>query len=307
MYAAKGTARIYDKHPVMDSKRWAHYRHRAGDIVVTTAYKAGTTWMQTIVANLIFQDGKFPEAVTIMSPWLDMDMFDVEEVIAGIEAQSHRRAFKTHLPFDGIPFFDTAKYIYVGRDGRDVFMSLWNHQSRYTPDHKERSRQIAAQHGKVWPDYDGDIHAFWADWISKSWFDWEQDGFPYWSLLHHVQSWWDVRHRDNILFVHFADLLANPEAQVRRVAAFLEIGIDEALLPGILDRISFGTMKRDFDSIIPEAADIWQGGGETFMNKGTNGRWRDVLTQAELDQYDQAVTARLASDCAHWLEAGGKV
>lgn len=306
MRAADNTPRVYDKHPVMDSTRWDQYRHREGDIVVTTAYKAGTTWMQTIVANLIFQDGHFPEAVTIMSPWLDMDMVPVEDVIRGIEAQTHRRAFKTHLPFDGIPYFGTAKYIYVGRDGRDVFMSLWNHQSRYTPDHEARSRQIAAQHGKVWPDYGDDIHAFWADWITKSWFDWEQDGFPYWSLLHHVQSWWDVRHRDNILFVHFADLLGDTEAQVRRVAAFLDIEIDEALLPGILDRISFGTMKRDFDRIIPEAPEIWQGGGEAFMNKGTNGRWRGVLTPTELQQYEKAVAARLTPDCARWLESGGQ-
>ena len=29
-------------------------------------------------------------------------------------------------------FFPEAKYIFVGRDPRDVFMSLWNHYSNYT-------------------------------------------------------------------------------------------------------------------------------------------------------------------------------
>ena len=31
------------------------------------------------------------------------------------------------------------------------------------------------------------------------------------------------------------------------------------------------------------------GGGESFLHKGTNGRWRDVLTADELARYDAAV------------------
>ncbi len=299
--------REYDEHPIISGSRWQAYKHRVGDIVVTTSYKAGTTWMQTIVANLLYQDGNFPAPVSVMSPWLDMDLVPLEDIVEGLEAQTGRRSIKTHLPLDGIPYFDTAKYIYVGRDGRDVFMSLWNHHSGYSEEMAEISKEKAEAFGRDFPIAYGDIHAMWQDWISKGWYAWEGDGYPYWSHLHHVQSWWNFRHLDNIHFVHFADLLADPEKAVRAVASFLDIEIDEAMMPGILERIAFGSMKKNFDQIMPEAGEIWRGGGDVFMNKGTNGRWRGVLSAAELEQYEQAVRRTLTPDSAHWLEHGGAV
>jgi len=44
---------LYHK-ALTDSVRWNFVPLRDGDTIVTTSYKAGTTWMQTIVANLIF-------------------------------------------------------------------------------------------------------------------------------------------------------------------------------------------------------------------------------------------------------------
>ena len=52
---------------------------------------------------------------------------------------------------------------------------------------------------------------------------------------------------------------------------------------------------------------IWKGGGSTFINKGTNGRWRDVLTDDDLNLYTAAVARELTPDCARWLENGGDV
>ena len=45
----------------LDSTRWDHFNVRDGDIVVTTAYKAGTTWTQRILAALVLgseRDGR---------------------------------------------------------------------------------------------------------------------------------------------------------------------------------------------------------------------------------------------------------
>ena len=130
----------YTNHMVLDGTRWRVYTHRPGDIIISTSYKTGTTWMQTIVANLLFQDGAFPAPVSVMSPWLDMPLPPLDDTIKGLEAQTHRRFIKTHLALDGLPYFDTARYIVVGRDMRDVFMSIWNH-------HCGRQRRIDVGHG----------------------------------------------------------------------------------------------------------------------------------------------------------------
>ena len=293
----------YTDHVVIDSTRWRVYNHRPGDIVISTSYKTGTTWMQTIVANLVFQDGAFPAPVSAMSPWLDMALRPLDQVAQALEAQTHRRFIKTHLPLDSLPYFERARYIVVGRDVRDVFMSIWNHHSGYSDQLKAITRERAAAFGREFPLDIQDIHELWRMWIGKSWFDWESSGYPYWSHLRHAQSWWDFRHLPNILLVHYTDLLEDPEGQIRRIAKHLDIAIDEQHLPGILQRISFKTMKENFSrTIMPEVNDLFRGGGNTFMNKGTNGRWQGVLTEAELEQCRTAVERELTPDCASWLE-----
>ena len=122
-----------------------------------------------------------------------------------------------------------------------------------------------------------------------------------------MKTWWEYRHLPNIHFVHFADLLDNPAGEIRKIARHLGVEIDEEQFPGILERITFKGMKKDFGKIMPEASEIWKGGGNTFMNKGTNGRWRDVLSEDNLAEYAAAAAKEMPADCARWLESGGKV
>ena len=299
--------REYDQHPLIDGKRWQAITVRPDDIIISTSYKAGTTWMQTIVANLLYQDGKFPGALTTLGPWLDMNGPPLEPTAAGLEAQTNRRYIKTHLPLDGFEYHAEPKHIVVGRDARDVFMSMWNHHSKYTEQMKSEMTAFAKDIGRDFKlDYD-DIRTFWKDWITTAWFEWENDGYPYWSHLHHIQSWWDYRHLPNMAFVHYGDLLADPESEIRRLAAFLKIELQEEYVPDILDRISFKSMKANFESIMAGSENVWKGGSDAFMNKGTNGRWRDVLTADDLKLYDEAVARAMTLDAAHWLENGGPV
>jgi aryl sulfotransferase len=297
--------RIYQNHH-LESTRWDRYAPREGDVVISTSYKAGTTWMQTIVANLVFPDGDLPGGVTEISPWLDVRTRPGDEMFDRIEAQTHRRFLKTHLALDGIPIHPQVQYVVVGRDARDVFMSLWNHYSNHTPEALSLLNDTPGRVGDRFPACDGDIRKLWRNWITRGWFDWECDGWPYWSHLHHAQTWWDRRQLPNILFVHYNDLLADLDGEVRRVASWLGIDVPEEKWPRIVDAATFDTMKRNADKIVPDAEMLWKGGGRTFINKGTNGRWRDVLTAEDLALYPKAVERTLSPDCARWLEAGRK-
>ncbi len=119
--------RVYQNHH-LDSTRWDGFEKRPGDIVITTAYKAGTTWMQGIVSSLLFGNAP-PREPQLLTPWIDMRVAPLAEVLEQIESQEHRRFVKTHLALDGLPFHTDLKYVYVGRHGPDVFMSLWNHDA----------------------------------------------------------------------------------------------------------------------------------------------------------------------------------
>jgi aryl sulfotransferase len=297
---------VYQNHH-FDSLRWNFFRPREDDIVIATSYKAGTTWMQGIVASLIFAGEAPPASLGDLSPWLDMRSFPLELVLTGLEGQAHRRFIKTHLPLDGLPFDPAIKYIFVARDARDVFMSLWNHYRNF-PD--TAFAALNTTPGRVGPEFSrcpDDIHEFWRGWITRGWFEWETEGYPYWSHLRHAQSWWNYRGLPNILLVHYADLLADLEGEIRRIADFLEIAPPKTAWPAIVGASSFAAMRAEAEKTDEQWSFGFNGGAKTFFNKGTNGRWREVLSDDELALYDDAAKRELTADCRHWLENGGRV
>jgi aryl sulfotransferase len=106
---------------------WNEFEFRDDDIIIATWAKAGTTWVQQIVANLIFEGETEGMPVGDMSPWLDFRLPPLEVKLPGIIAQKHRRFLKTHLPLDAFVFEPKVKHIYIGRDGRDCVWSMYNH------------------------------------------------------------------------------------------------------------------------------------------------------------------------------------
>jgi aryl sulfotransferase len=49
---------------------------------------------------------------------------------------------------------------------------------------------------------------------------------------------------------------------------------------------------------------FWDGGAETFINKGVNGRWRDTLSLRDVTDYETRSVAELGPICARWLAGG---
>lgn len=110
-----------------DSSKWDNFDFRDDDIVVATAYKSGTTWAQNILVQLIYQNKEIPADTTVIAPWLDLRVPPLAVQLPILNALTDRRQFKTHLRLDALNFSPKAKYIYIGRDGRDCYMSFVNH------------------------------------------------------------------------------------------------------------------------------------------------------------------------------------
>ena len=147
-----------------------------------------------------------------------------------------------------------------------------------------------------------DIHAFWQRWISQGWFEWEQEGYPFWGNMHHAQTWWNYRHLENIQFFHYADLLADPLGEIARIADFIDIDVSSEAISTIVQNTSLSTVRQR--RLEAEAHAIFQGGANTFFFKGSYGRWRDVLSEDELAMYEATKSQVLSLECAHWLEQG---
>jgi aryl sulfotransferase len=281
---------------ICDSTRWNWFTYREGDIVVATYAKTGTTWTQQIVGQLILNGDD--SALFEASPWIDFRAVPLELVLGTVEAQTHRRFVKTHLPLDALVFSPQAKYLYIGRDGRDVAWSLYNHHAGFTPMAYDMINHIMGRVGPPLEAPKGDEVDYFREWLDGG-------GLPLGvSFWEHVQGWWDARHLPNVLLVHYNNLKADLPGQMRHIARFLGVEIDEAKLPAMVEHCSIDYMRRTASQKSPILDMVFQGGGNTFFHKGTNGRWKDALTAADLQRYDDEVRAHLTSDCAHWLATG---
>ncbi len=291
----------------LDSRRWAHYRPRPGDVVIATYPKCGTTWMQRIVDLLVFQT---PEArpVTKISPWVDRRFPEpVEALMARIEAQTHRRFLKAHVPADGLTLFDEVRYIHVARDGRDACMSYHNHGFGLTPEMLAGLDEAGLGDETIarpYPRIPVDPAAYFHRWITEGAAAGEEDGTPFMSFFTMERTWWAVRDRPNVLLVHYDDLKADLAGEMRRVADFLDISLPSDLWPTLVDAARFDAMRRDGTVLLDRLAEIFEGGSKRFFHQGTNERWRGVFHEEDLALYDAKVKKMLPPDCARWVAAG---
>ncbi|NTX16462.1 sulfotransferase domain-containing protein [Myxococcus sp. CA051A] len=243
--------------------RWVRLRYvwlkpRRGDIYIATSPKAGTTWMQMIVFQLVTQGrGEF-EHINQVSPFLELLPRDAttEPLLDSLPSP---RILKSHLPFQQLKPPRHSRIIYVTRNAADSLGSLYHHHClmEATPLPFEGYFRVVMDVENPW--------------------------------LGHLESWWPHRKDANVLHVRYEDLIENLEAGVRRVAAFCELPIDESRLGNILERCGIAYMKQHnerFDMRGPQAA--LQGRG-TFIHQGGVGQGRAKLSEEQRAELDTRV------------------
>ena len=288
------TRELHNHH--FNSEIWNDFRFRDDDIIISTYAKSGTTWTQQIIAQLLF-DGAADLHVAEMSPWVDLRVPSAEVKLAAVEAQTHRRFVKTHLPVDALVYSPRAKYIYLARDGRDVVWSMYNHHANANALWYQLLNDTPGRVGPPIEKPPESIRQYFLDWLDR-------DGHPFWPFWDNVASWWAIRDQPNLMLLHFEELRRDLPGQMRRIAGFLDIEIDEARFSLMVEHCSFAWMKANATKSTPLGGAIWDGGADTFINKGTNGRWREVLTAEDNARYEAMAREKLGDDCAAWLKAG---
>lgn len=281
-----------------DSTIWNDFKFRDDDIIISTYAKAGTTWLQQIVAQLLFNGEKGMD-VAEMSPWMDLRIPPKEVKLPFVDAQTHRRFLKTHLPVDALVFSDKAKYIYIGRDGRDVVWSMYNHHASANDAWYDALNNTPGLVGPPIEEPPSSITQYFNEWL-------DGDGHPFWPFWENVRTWWEIRNLPNVHFIHFADLKKDMAGEIRRVADFLGIVVDEDVWESILLHCSFDYMKANATQSVPLGGAFWDGGAKSFIHKGKNGRWRDTLSHEDARKYDDRALEELGPDCAKWLAEGGR-
>lgn len=289
---------------VMESSRWNDFPLRDDDILICTPAKCGTTWTQMICALLVLRTPELERPLTQYSPWLDTLLTPKADVHALLAAQTHRRFIKTHTPLDGLPWSESVRYLCVGRDPRDVIVSLQNHMANMKPEALQCLARNAS--GDWWQPprpAPSDLRAWFRLWIQHSGI-YAEGKMMSDDVLYFMQSFWPYRQLPNVLMIHYDDLKTNLAGEMRRIAGFLGIDIPEAEWPALVAAASFANMKANADRLAPQVTDnVWRDPAR-FFHKGTSGQWQDILTDDDLALYRQIMAERLDPELAHWLEHG---
>lgn len=293
---------------IASSDRWDGFAFRDDDIVISTPPKSGTTWMQTLIALLLF-DGVPDEPVYELSPWLDMNLRTAEEAHAMLAAQTHRRFIKTHTPLDGLPWDDRVTYLTVGRDPRDTFVSMLHHG-----DNLDSDRAMALRVAAVGDDDLEELRASLEDSDDprdQVRFFLERDrgrdsaSIRLAHVMHHLRLAWERRHLPNVHLFHYADLKADLPGQVHRLAGVLGIDCSPGHAAELADLATLEAMRERAGRTTPEASMGVFSDPERFFRRGGHGDGAAMMTEQELARYDQRV-AELAGDAelATWIHGG---
>jgi aryl sulfotransferase len=293
-----------------DSTRWQGFEFRQGDIVITTPPKCGTTWVQMICGLLIFQRPSLPRPLDEISPWLDMLTRKRDDVIGQLAAQTHRRFIKSHTPLDGLPLDDRVTYICVGRDPRDAAVSMDHHRSNFhfetffakrtevagredLAEHLERDPPSTSptQEGRFWQWVDSPVPA-------------EHSTSSLVLTLRHFDEALRARERANVVVLHYADLKADLEGEMRRLARRLDIEVAEARWPTLVQAASFDAMRSRAAEIVPNAGEGLFKESERFFHSGTGGQWRAFFDQAAEQRYQARISALTSAEVAAWAHQG---
>lgn len=267
--------------PTHDPWLLAHFRPRAADVLITTAPKAGTTWMQNILHQLRSGGDPSFDSIDRVVPWLELprDELDHEAVLQAYEAIESPRIFKTHCTYEQTPGTDTVRLILSSRDPRDCMVSFYHHVMDMT--------DSARAHGQF-----ADLNTF--DDVFERWMS-----FGAW--FRNIQSWWPHYHDDNVLWLRYEDMKQDIDPCVDRILQFLDWNITAAQRDAVNEYISFDWMKAHSDKFIMShrGEPLFKPGG--FIRKGKIGDHKQQLSKAQEQQILNRANELLADDCLDFL------
>lgn len=290
-----------------DSSVWKRFQtqvgFRDGDIVIATYFKVGTTLTQNIVYQIV-HNGKFPQTdLAKVSPWLDSSFGDHDGMLAYLKSQEGRRIIKSHMPADAVPIDPRVRYIYVGRDGRNVALSFHNYLSHFT-------RETIAIINNIYEGKTGEHRELILPATEQEFFDlWlDNDGYNCGAFFDNIRTWWNIRCLPNILFLHYDQLTPDLRNQIPVIAEFLGISPETLDRETIVRNCSFDSMKLRAESLIPLGVrGVILDDAKTFFDKGSQRSYLEALTPGQIIRYETMAKHQLGEECARWLEKGGEV
>ena len=243
-----------------------NFNTKDGDVFVATYVKAGTTWTQQIIHQLLRKGepgGNYTETV----PWLEAAASELlqpremaHHTLDSINNLPAPRYFKTHATVSDLPRGKAnIKVIYVARNPKDSMVSLYHH-------------------AKSKPEfgYTGDIQTFFNIFLSNkaenaSWFN-------------HVIDWYNKCKAEpsTHLFLQYEEMYQNPSKAVKTIANFLNIDVNDEIIAKVVKNSSISEMRSSSNMA-----------GLNHFRQGGYGNWRNVFTVGMNELFDDVYAYKM--------------
>lgn len=322
------TDRVLYRSGIGDNRRWDALELREGDIIISAPSKCGVTWTQRLVSLLVFDGPELPGPLSTVSPWLDRTVLPIDQVVAGLKVQRHRRFIKTHTPLDGLVLDSRVTYIGVGRDPRDAAMS-------------ELAQWDNMNHVDGPGDHDpSPVRAFQA-WMEGPIMPPEHPGGPpggmgpmgpvgpggpggplmqgpppvgppppakhmgsLANILHHFGTMWARRQLPNVAMLHYADMRADLVGEFLRLARVLGFEMDAARAAELTRYATLDSMRARASELAPESTEgIWRSNAG-FFRSGGQGEWQGFFDERVYRRYYDRINQLAPPDLLAWAHEG---
>ncbi|ORB69035.1 sulfotransferase [Mycobacterium shinjukuense] len=309
--------RVLYRELMTDNLRWDALQLRDGDIIISTPPKCGMTWTQRLVSLLVFDGPELPGPLSTISPWLDQTIRPIEQVVAVLDAQRHRRFIKTHTPLDGLVLDDRVSYLCVGRDPRDAAVSMLFQAANMDRDRMRALHEAAVpphqRFGPPGPEPAGARSAAeeFRHWLEGPALPPPGVGFTppqgigtLANVLHQYGKVWERRQLPNVALFHYADYQRDLVGELLRLAAVLRFDVSRDRARELARYATLAAMRSRASEIAPNTTDgIWRS-DERFFRRGGSGEWQRYLGYAECWRYNHRINQLAPPDLLAWAHEG---
>ncbi|XP_011883461.1 PREDICTED: sulfotransferase 1C4-like [Vollenhovia emeryi] len=263
-----------------------NFEIRPDDTWIITYPRSGTTVTQELVW-LVANDMNFDEAhrryLLERFPFVEIgaildDHIATKDVsgrintekysVKFVQSQSSPRFIKSHMPFELLPTVvnSTCKIIYVARNPRDVVVSWYYFQK--TLDHF----QYQGTFEQFCDNFMND-HTLWS---------------PYWE---HVKEAWAMRHRANMMFLFYEDLIKDLTVNIRKIAVFFGKTYSDEQIAKLVEHLRIENFRKNLMVNQPSPDTVMQ--PELFIRQGATDGWKKLFTSEIEERFSRWIADNL--------------
>ncbi len=254
------------------------YKPTPHDVFACVYYKSGTNWLLQIATEIIHRGRAEFHHIHDLVPWPDAHeptyAVPLSDDKAWKNSPTGLRVVKTHRKLDEVPFSPESRYICVVRDPKDVCVSSYHFM-------RNIGMGPMAHSVETWVEY-----TF-------------TPAFPFCKWADHVNSYWQVRHHENVLFMTYEEMKKDLPETVRKIAAFLKIELTPDEFAEVVRKSGFAYMKQIEKKFETGMIMPWSKPEGALVRRGERGVSNELLTpeqQWRIDEYWRGELKRLGCD-----------